>query len=131
MGNTSISQAEADKLTRIEKHPKENHWNNFPMRGESKVWELETVDKKEQFLLDLYRGNRNPRKVRIQLRARKTMILLRLDTAGPPHQNPNGKEVPTPHIHIYCKCHGDSWAKPLNPQQFRNITDFWKTFEDF
>ena len=59
------------------------------------------------------------------------MILVRLCFNGPPHRNPDGQEVPTPHLHLYRKGFGDKWAIPAPISQFRNVDDLWSTLEAF
>jgi hypothetical protein len=49
-------------------------------------------------------------------------ILLRLDIDGPPHQNPDGVDVPCPHLHVYREGYGAKWAMPL-PADFTNPSD--------
>ena len=101
------------------------------MGGESKVLPLQSADKREQFLLDLSRGRINLQKVKMQTRGRKVIVLVRLDLGGAPHRNPDGKDVPVPHLHIYCEGYGDKWAIPVPANRFRTTDDVWMSFEDF
>lgn len=57
-------------------------------------------------------------------------ILLRLDIGGPPHENPDGAEVPSPHLHVYREGYGDKWAVPT-PPEFGNTGDLAGTLQDF
>ena len=49
---------------------------------------------------------------------------------GPPHRNPDGEEIGTPHIHVYREGYGDKWALPL-PADFRSVADLGTTLDDF
>jgi hypothetical protein len=57
-------------------------------------------------------------------------ILLRLDIDGPPHVNPDGVEVPSPHLHVYREGYGDKWAEPA-PADFSDTSNLPRTLEDF
>ena len=59
------------------------------------------------------------------------MVLVRLDLGGPPHRNPDGEEIGTPHIHVYREGYGDKWAFPVLGNRFRALADAWTTLEDF
>jgi len=65
-----------------------------------------------------------------QTRARKTIILARLDIEGPPHRNPDGEEIPCSHLHLYREGFDDKWAQQL-PKNFTNPNDIWKTLDEF
>jgi len=67
----------------------------------------------------------------LQNRARQTIVLARLDFGGQPHRNPNGKEIASPHLHLYREGYGDKWAFPIKAGEFPNIDDAWKTLGDF
>ena len=58
-------------------------------------------------------------------------ILVRLDVDGPPHENPDGSEVPCPHLHVYKERFGDKWAHALPPGVFSDTSNLTKTFLDF
>jgi hypothetical protein len=57
--------------------------------------------------------------------------LVRLDLNGAPHRNPDGKEIEGTPLHIYQENYGDKWAYPIDIKDFLNITDLWKTLDDF
>lgn len=126
-----LTQAEADALIAMEKHRVTDDRANFPMGGESVVLPLQSADKREKFLLDLSRGSVNLKKVKMQTRGRQVVVLVRLDLGGAPHRNPDGEEIPVPHIHIYREGYGDRWAIPVPTDQFRAVANVWTTFEDF
>jgi len=56
---------------------------------------------------------------------------MRLDLDGPPHTNPDGQEIPCPHLHIYREGYGDKWASPLPAARYPNVKDLFSTFEEF
>ncbi len=131
MADLDLTQSEADALIEMEKHRVNDDQTNFPMGGESVVVPLQSVDRREQFLLDLSRASINLSKVKLQTRGRQVVVLVRLDLGGAPHRNPDGEEVPVPHLHIYREGFGDKWAFPVPTEGFRKVGDVWTTFEDF
>ena len=131
MADINLTQAEADALIAMEKHRVTDERTDFPMGGESKILPLQSADKRERFLLDLNRGRINLQKVKMQTRGRKVIVLVRLDLAGAPHRNPDGEDIPAPHLHIYREGYGDKWAIPVPADQFRTTDDVWMAYEDF
>jgi hypothetical protein len=92
---------------------------------------LISLDGRERFFLDIWRGSLNVQKYRFQERARSVYILVRVDIGGSPHTNPDGRTVPCPHIHIYREGFDDKWAFPLTEYDFSNPNDIIVTLEDF
>ncbi|MGH7583313.1 MAG: DUF6978 family protein [Gemmatimonadales bacterium] len=131
MAEINLTQTEADALIAVEKHRANDDRNDFPTGGESLIVPLQSVDKREQFLLDLSRGRIDLAKVKMQTRGRQVVVLVRLDLAGAPHRNPDDQEIPAPHLHIYREGFGDKWAMPVPADRFRDPDDVWATFEDF
>ena len=131
MAEIDLTQAEAEALIKMEKHCNSEEHYNFPMNGEYLVMPLQSPDKREEFLLDIYRGKINFSKVTYQNRARKVIILIRLDIFGPNHRNPDDEEIACPHIHIYKEGFSDKWAFPIPTGIFVNLDDIWQTLEDF
>ena len=130
MAQNDLAQAEANALIALEKHRTNEQAWDFPMGGESISVPLQSADGREQFLLDMSRGGIDLRKVKMQNRGRQVVVLVRLDLGGPPHRNPDGEEIGTPHIHVYREGYGDKWAFPL-PVDFRAVDDLWTTLDDF
>jgi hypothetical protein len=83
------------------------------------------------FLLDLSRGRIDLAKVKMQNRGRQVVVLVRVDLSGAPHRNPDGEEVPCPHLHVYREGFGDKWAAPLPADRFPDPTDVWATYGRF
>lgn len=132
MPETNISQKEANELIAMEKHRIDDITTyDFPARGEKFNIELKSLDARETFLLDVSRQRINQYKIKYQNRARSTIVLVRLDFAGRPHQNPDSEEIPTPHLHIYREGFGDKWARPLLKELFPNINDPFETLIHF
>lgn len=81
--------------------------------------------------MDVWRGRIAVSKVNIQNRARHCIPLVRLDVGGPPHTNPDGVEMPCPHVHLYREGFGDRWAFPLPEGKFHRTHDMLCTLDDF
>lgn len=131
MADTDLSQSQADALIAMEKHRANEERHSFPVGGQLLILPLESPDKREQFILDVARGRIDLAKVKMQNRARQVVILVRIDLAGAPHRNPDGEEVPCPHLHRYREGYGDKWAEPLPAAMFSSPTDLWATLGHF
>ncbi|MDD3926511.1 MAG: hypothetical protein PHT33_07620 [bacterium] len=127
----TITQAEADALIGLEKHRIDEQKYDFPFMGGALALSLQSVDRREQFLLDISRGRINLLRGKYQNRARQVVTLVRLDFGGPPHRNPDDKEIPCPHLHVYREGFGDKWAVPIPSKHFSRINDLYGTLEDF
>ena len=117
-----LTQQEADALLVLEKYDFSNDEYKFPYLGGSLRLSLQSMDKKETFNLDVTRGYIALEKITFQTRARKAVVLVRLDIDGPPHRNPDGEEIGCPHIHLYREGYGDKWACPL-PDELKCVLD--------
>jgi len=131
MPDVNLTQAEADTLIAMEKHRANEQRHYFPMGGQSLILPLHSPDKREAFLLDLSRGRIDLAKIKMQSRARQVVVLVRVDLAGAPHRNPDGLEVPCPHLHLYREGYGDKWAVPLPADRFPDPSDAWVTLGHF
>ena len=131
MADIDLTQAEADALIAMEKHRCSDEMWTFPLRGESISIPIQSVDGREEFLLDMSRGRIDMSRVKMQNRGRQIVVLVRLDLGGPPHRNPDGEEISTPHVHVYREGYGDKWAFPVPKDRFRDLADVWKTLDDF
>ena len=99
--------------------------------GADQTHELVGNDKRERFLLDLWRGTLRLSKVKYQTRGRKIIVLVRLDIDSAPHTNPDGTKINGTHIHLYREGYEDKWAFPVDPAEFGNPSDIQRTLEDF
>lgn len=131
MSDVDITQAEADALIAAEKHRVDDQTRDFPMLGGCLSIPLVSVDKRETFTLDVRRGRIDLLKGTYQNRGRQVVVLVRLDIGGQPHRNPDGQEVPAPHVHLYREGYGDKWACPVAVQEFPNVADLFQTLGDF
>ncbi len=122
MADINLTQAEADALIAMEKHRVNEDRSDFPMGGQSLVLPLQSVDRREQFLLDLSRGRIDLLKVKMQNRGRQVVVLVRLDLGGAPHRNPDGEEISVPHLHVYREGFGDKWAVAAPTDRFPHRT---------
>jgi hypothetical protein len=131
MADLEITQSEADILIAMAKHRSSDERYEFPLGGHSVTIPLQSVDKREQFLLDISRGRIDLSRGKYQNRARQVVVLVRLDFGGSRHRNPDGEEIPSPHLHIYREGFGDKWAIPLPADRFPRIQDLRGTLDDF
>jgi hypothetical protein len=127
MADIDITQAEADALIEIEKRFVDDQDWTFPAAGERIALPLTSLDKREHFMLDVTRAQIKLTKATFQNRARQAIILMRLDLDGPPHRNPDGNEIPCPHLHIYREGFGDKWAMPAPIDRYPDTLDLFST----
>jgi hypothetical protein len=125
-----LTQQEADSLIAMEKHFSDGKYYEYPGPEGKLNIPLESFDKKETFSIDITRSYVLLQKITFQNRARKTIILVRVDIGGPPHWNPDGTEIQCPHIHIYREGWMDKWAEPL-PDNFQDPTDRFVVLNNF
>lgn len=105
---------------------------DFPSFGTCLSREAVSIDGHEAFMIDINRKGRvKVTKCTFQERYAVTDILLRLDIDGPPHVNPDGTDVPCPHLHVYKEGFADKWAFPLDATQFTDCTKLVRTFREF
>lgn len=132
MSETNLTQAEADALMRMDKRMvEETSVLELPDRGRSMCVPLVSTDRREQFLLDMRRGRVDSAKITYQDRARKIVVLQRLDVESAPHRNPDGEEIPSTHLHVYREGFGDKWACPVPEDSFPDLSDYHQTLRDF
>lgn len=126
-----LTQAEADALIALEKRRVDERVWDYPGLGGGVSIPLISIDKREQFVLDLRRGRIDLAKGSYQNRGRRVVPLVRLCFGGAPHDNPDGQEVGSPHLHVYREGYGDKWAFPVPGDRFTDLGDQWHTFQDF
>ena len=131
MTDANLTQSEADVLLAMEKIRADSAELDYPSLGGRVTAPLVSVDGREQFFLDLRRGRIDLGKGTYQNRGRHVAILARLDFGGPPHRNPDGQEIGSPHLHLYREGFGDRWALPVPSDRFPNLDDPWLTLADF
>jgi hypothetical protein len=131
MADINLTQAEADNLMAMEKRAVDEKEWLFPAPGDRVAIPLTSLDKRESFMLDVTRAQIILTKATYQNRARSAIILMRLDLDGPPHRNPDGVEIPCPHLHIYREGYGDKWAIPAPVARYTNTLDLFSTCDAF
>lgn len=104
----ALTQSEADSLLRMPKEFMEADPLEFSQSQAMKYDRLlQSSDRREQFLLTIERGQRKRIRLKYQTRARKVIILARLDLNGPAHKNPPespyrpNERLDGPHMHLY------------------------------
>lgn len=131
MFDIEIPQDEADALIEMPKYRINDDTWHFPGRGVSINIPLQSEDKRNNFLLDLWRGRLELTKITYQNRVHQMIILVRLDLTGKPHKNPDDDVIAGPHIHRYQEGYADKWAYSIPSDSFSDITDRWQTLKDF
>jgi hypothetical protein len=131
MADINLTQTEADALIAMAKHRVDTNEWDYPGLGGAISVPLVSADRREQFVLDLRRGRIDLAKGTYQNRGRQVVVLVRLDFGGGPHQNPDGVEVGSPHLHLYREGFSDKWAFVPPADRFTNLLDPWRTLEDF
>lgn len=131
MAKINLTQEESDVLIAMEKQRINDQVWYYPKLGGAITIPLQSVDKKEKFLLDITRSRIDLAKGTYQNRVRNVVILVRLDFGGAPHRNPNGEEISTPHIHLYREGFGDKWAFPISVDNFSDVSNLWQTLKEF
>lgn len=142
-----LLQAEADLLRTMHKRLTKAARAEFtmPLPGEARIFQLESLDGRNAFLIDVNRRGRI-RLTRCSYleRYRVIDILARLDIDGPPHTNPPilavplpilapyaGVSVPCPHFHWYVEGFADRWAIPAADYGFQQTTDLTSALREF
>ena len=130
MAEADLTQAAADALIALQKRRVDTRTWDYPDFGGAVSVPLISVDRRERFMLDLWRSQINLAKGKYQDRARQVVVLVRLDFGGSPHRNPDGNRVESPHLHLYREGFGDRWAVPV-PERFKDLSDRRQTLDDF
>ena len=131
MPEIDLTQPEADALIAMEKVRVDDSAHDYPTAGGKLTVPLLSRDKRESFILDITRGRIDFQKGTYQNRAKLVVPLVRLDFGGPPHTNPDGETIQTPHIHVYREGFGDKWASELPAERFPNTNDPWQMLQSF
>ncbi len=136
MAEINLTQTEADALLKMEKisvDDKEYILPSWDFGGRVAV-PLISLDKRENFILDIRKSSFSIAKQTYQTRAHEAIILVRLDF-GRTHKNPpdlGGKVVGSPHIHIYKEGFADKYATDDIPDgMLSNLDDPSKILHDF
>lgn len=126
-----LTQARADELRAMEKYCVDHTPIQFPSAGTASQITVKSTDERESLLVDVNRKGRiRVSKCTYQERYAVVEVLLRLDVGGPPHENPDGQEIPCPHLHVYREGFGMKWAQAL-PTAFTDVADLVLTLREF
>ncbi|MFZ3591339.1 DUF6978 family protein [Bacillus sp. DJP31] len=126
-----LTQAEANMLiSSLKQLLTDINIINFPEPGDKLLLSCKDGNN-NTYMIDVTRGSIKPTKSTFQTRHRKTTVLVRVDIDGPPLDNPDGEEVPCPHIHIYREGFEDRWAFPLDVKIKTNTKDLIQVLIDF
>lgn len=127
-----LTQEKADALMAMAKKFVDQARIEFPLPGQAQQFEAVSEDGHEAFVFDVNRkGKIKLTKCTYQERYAVVEVLLRLDIDGPPHENPDGAEVPCPHLHVYKEGFGDKWANSLPAGVFSDTSNLVTTFREF
>ncbi len=126
-----LSQTEADALFIMPERAVLSKEVAYPDLGRRVSIDLLSIDGRESFNLDIGRSYVKLTRATYPTRARSTVILARLDLEGTPHTNPDGTELPCPHLHLYRKGFGDKWAYSVPEAAFADVEDRRRTLHDF
>jgi hypothetical protein len=109
-----LSDANASALMEMEKELVDNRVIQFPPPGFAIKLDARGKGNPEQFIFDVNRKHASIKlaKCTYQERHASVELLVRLDVDGPTHVNPNGEEVPCPHVHVYRAGFDLKWAAP-------------------
>ena len=118
-----LEQQEALRLIALPKIAIDSGPFLFPNPGDALHINLVAQDiAREQFILDVNRRGRiRSLRCTYQDRYQVSIILIRLDINGPPHDNPDGTLVSGNHIHIYREGYDDRFAYELTSAEVLNL----------
>lgn len=131
MNVTSLTQDEANILLNLEKYYIGDNSYKYPVVGGALHISIHSKDKKEEFSLDIRRSSIEFSKNTFQNRAKKAIVLLRLDMGGSPHRNPDDREIMSPHLHIFREGFHDKWAYPLPDNIFTDLNNIATVLDEF
>lgn len=107
----------------------------FPDVNQKDEYLVDSLTTKDSFILNVARGGRiKPKKCTYQIRTSDNSILFRIDIDGPSHPNPDNKDIPCPHLHIYKyedNNYFENWAFPLLEKIPTDPDDLVQVFLDF
>jgi len=126
-----LTQTEADQFIQMVKHFVRAPASITIPPGADETYELASVDDRENFLLDVWRGTLRLTKLKFQNRVRTAIVLVRLDVDGAPHTNPDGQRLSGTHLHLFKEGYDDRWAYPVDSSMFTLLSDAGATFQEF
>ena len=126
-----LTQTEADQFMLMVKHFVRPPASISIPPGGDETYELSSLNDRENFFLDVWRGTLRLTKLKFQNRVRTVVVLVRLDVDGAPHTNPDGQRLSGTHLHLFREGYDDRWAHPVDPSAFTLLSDPGTTFQEF
>ena len=126
-----LTDAEAKFLIELEKIATDRRID-IPDDSKKEHLNLASAEEQNDNIMRIYikRGRRNINKCSFNVVYNKSIILLRLDIEpGRIHQNPDGRDVPNPHLHIYREGYDDRYAIPA-PECFVDTSNLAQALYD-
>lgn len=122
MTSNKISQAEANRLLVMIKHSLTSEIN-FPLKGKTEEFNVVGDNKRDIFVINIYRGKINPFKYNIGARILKNGIVLLELHINPSnvHPNPDGQKIIGNHWHIYNEKYDRLWAFSAEDIESKNF----------
>ena len=111
MGQGTITDDEARKMLEMLKSLFEDELN-FPLPGKKLEFEAVGENKRDLFVVSIFRGKIQSAKVNIGARIKVNGVMLLELHLNPTnvHQNPDGRKITGSHWHIYTEEYGRSMA---------------------
>lgn len=128
---SELTDNEAKFLIELEKVAMEK-LVNIPCGKNKEHIDLASAEERMDNIMRVFirRGKINANKCSFNVVYNKSITLIRLDIeAGRVHTNPDGKDVPSNHLHIYREGYDDRFAFPL-PECFTDPENLAKTLYD-
>lgn len=127
-----FDQFTADKLMRVDKVLVSSSTIVFPSMGNCLGLDAVDIAAIERFRFDIQRkGKIKAGKCTYLELYQASEPLIRLDVDGPTHDNPDGEEVPCPHVHIYREGDELRWAYPIDKAVFTDTANLGSTLTEF
>lgn len=126
-----LTDAEARILIELEKVATDKRID-IPVGAKKEHLNLARTEEPNDNIMRIYikRGKRNINKCSFNVVYNKSITLLRLDIEpGRLHQNPDGRDVPNPHLHIYRDGYDDRYAIPA-PECFTDTSNLAQSLYD-
>lgn len=108
-----MTQEEADLLIAVPKALDKPQDLDVPAPGCGIAAGAHSVDRRHEFVFDVYRGRIGLIRCTYNNRIRGGDVLVRVCLNEKGHRNPDGRMMRAPHIHLYREGYEDRWAYPL------------------
>lgn len=131
MATVKLTDAEARQLLEMIKHTLIAEVQ-FPIKGQTKEFDVVGDTKKDVFSINIYRGKIQPLKCNMGARIKKNGIMLLELHLNPTdvHCNPDGEKIKGSHWHIYTEGYGRLYAFPAEDIESEQFIDNTLLFLD-